>query len=337
MEAMADLWLLVTDAEGHVTSQVGSAPCEVTGLAASDPDLRGLSWREALCAVTGANSLPGQLPAAPLSYRTKSAGGRPLRVLFAPVPWDAAGGSLILLQNAGPAVDVRAQRFSALGMLAAGAAHEMNNLLAVASGWLELALAEAGEGDKDVESLKKAAEAVRQLSGLSHSLLDFARGRAEQAVPVDLHGLVRQVVELVDYQLEKDNVQITTELAGEPLVVTGCQDELSQTLLNLILNARQAMPDGGTICVSTTRGDGWAVIAVRDTGCGISCEVRERVLDPFFSTRRKQGGTGLGLAVCRQVVERHGGVLDLQSELGVGTTVTIRLPMAREGGARVGN
>jgi len=232
--------------------------------------------------------------------------------------------------------DLRAERFCMLGMLAAGAAHEMNNLLTLASGWLELALAEAGEAERSAEPTRKAAEAVRQLSGLSHSLLDFARGRPEQAAPVELGGLVRQVVELVDYQLEKDNVQIRTALAEEPLVVTGSHDELSQVLLNLILNARQAMPGGGTVCISSARSGQWAVIAVEDTGCGMAPGVQKRLFDPFFSTRRKQGGTGLGLAVCKQVVEKHGGGLALESKPGAGTTVTIRLPIAARLGASVG-
>ncbi len=334
---MENFCLLVTDGGGRVTAQVGSLSPDGTGRPGSSRDVRGLGWQKALEGPIGKESLPEELPSEPTSLETTSADGRCVRLWMAPLPSDSGGGNILLLHSGRKTIDLRAQRFSTLGMLAAGAAHEMNNLLTLASGWLELVLGDESAQGWHSDSLRKVEEALQHLSGLSKTLLDFARPQTGQVGRVDLNGLVRRVVELVDYQIEKDNTKLTVELSEVAPLVEGREDELSQTLLNLVMNGCQAMPDGGRLQIFTRCEGEWAVLGVRDTGCGISPEIQKRVFDPFFTTRRREGGTGLGLAVCKRIVEKHGGELALESEPGAGTTVTLRIAAVGEGVLLVGD
>ena len=228
-------------------------------------------------------------------------------------------------------LDPPAQRLLVIGSLAAGVAHETSNLLAIVSGRIELALAEAGEHNGHLLHLKKAGEAIQRLSRLSHTLLDFAGARAGELEPVDINVVVRQVLELIDYQLETNDIRLTCDLDERAVTVMACEAELSEALLNLVINARQAMRCGGDLHVSTRREDGWAGVAVRDTGCGIPRDVVDRVFDRFFTTRGQEGGSGLGLSFCKDTLERHGGELDLESKVGKGTVVTMRIPLLSEG------
>ncbi len=224
-----------------------------------------------------------------------------------------------------------AQRLLVVESLAAGVAHETNNLFTIVSGRIELALAETGEHNGHVQHLKKAREAISQLCALSNNLLNFAGAKTGERKPVDISAVTRQVLELVDYQLEKNDIRLTSDLDGSSGLVRGSEGELSQALLNLIINARQSMPDGGALHVSTRRNGKWVEVAVTDTGCGIPRDAMERVFDRFFTTREQEGGSGLGLSFCKDTVERHGGQLNLESEVGKGTAVTMRIPLLREG------
>jgi len=337
MSGRRGVCLLLTDASGRVTSQVAPAARGRTGQGSGACELLGVSWRKALGGLLRDGSLPRRLPERATWYQARSRGGHAVQVLIAPLSKDAGGGNLILLEGPGERLDTRAHRLMTLGMLALGTAHEMNNLLTLASGWLEFARAGQGEEAEHHEPLRKAAEAIQQLTGLTGSLLDLGRPRADEVAALDVNLLVRQVADLVDYQLEKNGIKLTANIAEEKLVVQGRRAELSQTLLNLIANARQAMPRGGSLQLTTAREGDRAVIQVRDTGCGIPAHVQERVFAPFFSSRKGAGGTGLGLAVCREIAHRHGGELALSSEPGVGTTVALRVPLAREGVPFVGD
>jgi signal transduction histidine kinase len=217
-----------------------------------------------------------------------------------------------------------------LGTLAAGAAHEMNNLLTVMLGWLELLMLEEPPEGKRRERLGNIAEAVEKMGELSSSLLNFARMKSGDFVPVNLNELAQGVAALVDYQLRKDNIEIVAHWTPEAVIVLGNEGELSQTLLNLIQNARQAMPAGGKLWVSTRRDGQSAVLEVEDSGVGIAREIQERIFDPFFTTRRNEGGTGLGLAMCRETLQRHGGEIAVESELGSGALFRMRIPVTAE-------
>jgi two-component system NtrC family sensor kinase len=167
------------------------------------------------------------------------------------------------------------------------------------------------------------------------SLLDFARARPIELHAVDAVAALDEAVSLTQHKLQLQQVLVTKNLDGAA-IVRGDFGQLRQVFVNLILNACDAMPDGGTLAVSSEKTDeGRTVeIAIADTGAGIAPEHLSRIFDPFFTT--KQMGTGLGLSVVYGVVEKHGGSMKAQSRLGEGTTMTVRLPLAGEAAAPAG-
>jgi PAS domain S-box-containing protein len=239
---------------------------------------------------------------------------------------------------------VTSGRLAAVGELAAGIAHEINNPIAfvranltlLRSHWSELAaaldksepdvgretmLAEAEELlAESIEGVDRAAAIVRDVKGFSHA------GRAEREL-ADLNQLLEGVLRVAAPQL-RHRAEIERRYGTIPLVSCAPQ-ELKQVLLNLVLNAAQALRPPGRIRVSTSvePGDpGWAVVAVEDDGCGIAPEHLDRIFDPFFTTKPVGEGTGLGLAISYQIVRNHGGEIALESKPGVGTTARVRVP-----------
>jgi len=225
---------------------------------------------------------------------------------------------------------VEGETVRALGQMASGMAHHLNNLLAVVSGRLQLLLMRAHDPvlRKPLETAERAvgdaAEVVRRVLGFS----------AAQPVPettrVDLNDIAADVIELTRprwqdaAQLRKVMVDIRFE-AGEDVVVAGEPAPLREVLMNLVLNALDAMPDGGCLTVRTWVEDGWVYGSVGDTGTGMSADTRQRALEPFFTTKGPKG-VGLGLSVSLGVVQRHRGEMDIASTEGRGTVVTLRIP-----------
>lgn len=298
------------------------------GAAAGEARREGETWRTALGAFVDLVGVPDVLPCRPWQCTAADAEGRPVAVQFFPMTGAQGDGVAIQVVRRGIVFSRHAQRLHALGMVAAGAAHEMNNLLTVASGWLGLLLADGSVGGPQCECLRKTADSVEQLGRLSMNLLDFARAPAGERVPVDLNEVVRRVAGLVDYQLEKNNIAIRLDLAEGPLSLEGSPGDLAQALLNLVLNARAAMPRGGKLTLATRREADSVLLDVSDTGCGIPDHVRRRLFEPFFTTHGASGGTGLGLSICKEIVQRHGGEISVNSRPGEGACFTIRLPAA---------
>jgi signal transduction histidine kinase len=334
-----DFCLLFVDAEGRVAHRAGSLFNPPPAASDDSQALAGLvgagtiGWRETLAGLLvgdEGSTLPRRIPPSPTSMPVVSRTGQELALHFVPALPVLNGATIILIEKRGEAFSGRLKRLQTLGTLAAGAAHEMNNLLTVMLGWLELLMLEETPESRRFERLKNIAEAVEKMGQLSSSLLNFARMKSGDFSPVDLNELGQGVIALVDYQLRKDNIELVTSWSPEPVAIVGNEGELSQTLLNLIHNARQAMPGGGKLRISTRCDGEWAVLEVKDSGVGIAREIQERIFDPFFTTRRDDGGTGLGLAVCRETVQRHGGELAVESQLGAGALFTMRIPVSRE-------
>jgi signal transduction histidine kinase len=221
---------------------------------------------------------------------------------------------------------VAASRMAAVGELAAGVAHEINNPLTGVLGYSELLL-----DDLDVEDPRRAdvqtirSEAMRARS-IVRALRDFARPRPPQPVPTALDDLVARTVDLVRYSLELSGVIITESYAEMPAIELDPQS-IQQVVLNVVTNAMQAMPDGGTLRVRTAVHGDEAVITIADDGVGMEETVAAQAFVPFFSARRASGAPGLGLSVSLGLVESHHGTIRLHSQPGVGTTVEIRLPL----------
>lgn len=329
MYATEEAAALVVDAAGRVVAWVG-------GLRDAAATRQPCSWREALAAVTDVGGLPDRVPCGPQTYDLRAHDGAHLTMQVVPVAAAGGGGALLLLCRRPilAEADLRRERMSTLGSLAAGAAHEMNNVLTLIFGWLQLMVADETDPEKR-KTLHLVADAADRLGFLTRHLLEFARAPLGKVAPVDVNQALDDVLALVGYQLEKNNIQVRRELdAGLPRI-QGSRAELCHACLNLVLNAMHAMPQGGTLTVRTGAAEGRVVIEIADTGCGMPPEVRQRLFQPFFTTRA--GGTGLGLLVCREIVARHGGEIAVRSEVGKGTVFTLRFPSRVEETANVVN
>lgn len=221
---------------------------------------------------------------------------------------------------------VQASKLGAVGELAAVVAHEVNNPLTGILGYAELLITELPDGDpRREEAAVIRAEAMRARS-IVKALLEFARPRPPRRLPTDLNVLARSTLELVRFRAHETGVQIVERYGDLPCLEVD-PDAFKQVLLNLFNNAFQAMPEGGQLSVSTARDADRVLVVVRDSGRGMDGETRSRIFTPFFSTRAGAGGgAGLGLSVSLQIVEGHGGTIEVESEPGRGAAFSISLP-----------
>jgi two-component system, NtrC family, sensor kinase len=232
----------------------------------------------------------------------------------------------------------RAEKLAAVGRLAAGVVHEINNPLATIAACAESLEKRIEEGafneSPDAEDLREYLGLIRdeafRCKTITNGLLDFSRLRAGQRVPVDVTDVIKATARLVTHQQRGDNIQIVIEAAAGLPSVSGDVGQLQQAVVALATNAIDAMPEGGTLTLRAIRSDSRVLVQVRDTGIGIAPENMTKIFDPFFTTKDVGRGTGLGLAVCYGILSDHGGRLDVRSTLGVGTTFTITLPVADE-------
>jgi two-component system NtrC family sensor kinase len=225
---------------------------------------------------------------------------------------------------------VQSGKLATLGQLAAGVAHEINNPLFAILGLVEFLLREVEPGSKAEERLRLIQDTGLEIKAIVRALLDFARERTDAWSVVSLVEVARQTVELARRTTAGKSVQIVERYPDEPLLVHASSSQLKQIFLNLLANARQAMPDGGVATVEVAREGRWAVARVVDSGHGIDPGVLPRVFEPFFTTRRASGGLGLGLTVSLGIAQAHGGDLAAGSD-GDGATLTLRLPAYEEG------
>jgi two-component system NtrC family sensor kinase len=221
-----------------------------------------------------------------------------------------------------------ASRMAAIGELAAGVAHEVNNPLTGVLGYSELLLQEMPEDDPrrpDVQTIWNEAMRARTIV---RALRDFARPTAPMMIPTDLSDLVTRALDLLRYAAKRANVMIVESHGDLPPIELDPQ-AIQQVLLNVLTNALQAMPEGGTLTLETFRRGPDVVVKIGDTGEGMDEGVSAQAFVPFFTRRQESGATGLGLSASLGLVEIHGGSIHLDSTIGVGTTVEIRLPIAR--------
>jgi PAS domain S-box-containing protein len=291
---------------------------------------------------TARATLSRESPVRAFDVATKRADGRPLNLAvtlsYLPGRDGAPDGMLAIVRDMTSQREIEAQmhqseRLTALGQMAGGIAHDFNNLLQAILGYAQLMARSPGNADvvrRGLDVIEKAAnggaETVRRIQ-------KFARLRPDEPfVTMDLNQVVRDSLAITRPRWEEKKVkggvplQLELELGPVP-VVMGRPAELNEVITNLVLNAIDAMPKGGTLRIRTRLGDHrHAVITVADTGMGMSDEVRKKVFDPFFTTKGEEG-TGLGLSVSHSIVERHGGDLKVDSRTGEGTTFTITLPI----------
>ncbi len=232
------------------------------------------------------------------------------------------------------------ERIKAIGTLAGGIAHDFNNLLMAIGGNISLMLMDKNPADPDYEKLKKIEEYIKNGSNFTKQLLGYARGGKYETRVADINELIRKTGDL--FGRTKKEIAMEFNLSSDLLPVEIDINQMEQVLLNIYINAWQAMPDGGRIVVETKNvelasdslGDfrvkpgKYVGIFVSDTGIGMDRETQRRIFEPFFSTKKREEGNGMGMASAYGIVKNHNGYIDVESEIGVGTTFSIYLPAA---------
>jgi PAS domain S-box-containing protein len=219
-----------------------------------------------------------------------------------------------------------AQKMEAIGRLAYSVAHDFNNLLTIIRSSTSLLLGSTLDWSER-ETVDGIDEAANRASGLIKQLLAFSKLQTVERVPVDLDEMVRDDAGTLA-RLLPEGVHLVLDLAPDVPPVLANRTQLDQVLMNLVVNARDAMPEGGDVTVATRPGQGFAELEVRDTGVGMDVETRSHVFEPFFTT--KDAGTGIGLATVYGIVTATGGTIDVKSEPGKGSSFVVRLPAAQD-------
>jgi two-component system NtrC family sensor kinase len=221
---------------------------------------------------------------------------------------------------------VQSEKLAATGRLAMSLAHEINNPLQAIQNCLHLVLELPLPEDRKIEYLRMAREEVERLSILVQSMLDFYRPARGGPPLANIRAVLDRVLALADQKLRTSQIETVVDCPAEPLLVHAAPDQLGQVFLNLIMNAAEAMEDGGTLHIKAELGQSLIEIRFRDTGAGIPSDILAHIFEPFYTT--KDEGTGLGLAISYTIIERQGGTMQVESEVGRGTQFTVRLPQA---------
>ena len=262
-----------------------------------------------------------------------------LNVAVAPLRTVSKGqtGAIIVLENVTSRVKLeeslqQSEKLSSIGLLAAGVAHEVNTPLTGVSSYTQMLLGMIPETDPKHKLLLKVQKQTERASNIAGNLLNFSRvGNTTEFVEIDINKTLENTLQLLEIQLRKSNVQIVKNYTEFLPKVYGNAGKLQQVFTNLILNARDAIFDGGTITLSTKIEDEDSVIIeVSDDGIGIEPENLNKIYDPFFTTKGVGSGTGLGLAVTYGIVQEHSGTIETISEIGEGTTFRIEFPVAQK-------
>ena len=230
---------------------------------------------------------------------------------------------------------IQAEKLTSLGQLAASIAHEVNNPLSGVLVYTQLLTKKitADEFSKEValDQLSKMESELTRSTRLIRNLLDFARQSPPAFKEVNINNVIDRALDLATHSAELQNIQVIKELNPSLPKLMADFSQLQQVCTNLILNAIQAMPEGGRLILRTSDdSDNQLKVEVQDTGCGISQENMRKLFTPFFTTKGKEKGVGLGLAVVYGIVQRHQGRIEVQSKEGEGTTFTIHLPLYHE-------
>jgi two-component system, NtrC family, sensor kinase len=248
-------------------------------------------------------------------------------------------GRIIIVDDITERMELEAQlaqadKLSSIGLLAAGVAHEVNTPLAVISSYTQM-LAKQVRGDQRVAPLlDKITQQTFRASEIVNGLLNFSRTGAAEFTSLDLNHIIEETLKLLEHQFRTSQVQLQMSLEQDLPPILGNSGKLQQVFLNLFLNAKDAMAAGGTLRVAT-QANGHVAVDVSDTGSGIALEHMQRIYDPFFTTKTtvsegRPRGTGLGLAVSYGIIQEHAGKIQVESQVGSGTTFHLEFPMARK-------
>jgi hypothetical protein len=249
---------------------------------------------------------------------------------------DAAGataGTILIIEDISARVQLEEQlqlseKMASIGLLAAGVAHEVNTPLTGISSFVQMLMEGADPEDPKTRVLEKIEKQTFRAARIVNGLLNLARPAQVESGPVDINAVIADVLSLLDHQLRTSRIQVRKELAPTGPVVLGIEYKLQQVFLNLILNARDAMPKGGWLTIVSRVEGAHAMVEIGDTGSGIPADQLSRIYDPFFTTKEIGKGTGLGLAITYGIVQEHDGTIVCNSAPGQGTRFSLSLPLA---------
>ncbi len=272
-------------------------------------------------------------------FHLRNRAGRPIvvNVSIAPLVGKAGEhiGRLILLDDITQRVRleeqlVQTEKLTSLGLLAAGVAHEVNTPLAVISNYVQMLAKQLPGDDPRHKLIEKIVKQTFRASEIVNNLLNFSRTGAAELTAVDLNTVIEETLSLVTHPFKTAQVSVIRTLESKLPSVLGSNNRLQQVFLNLFMNARDAMPNGGMLEVRTAANNGYVEVEVTDTGIGIPHENLHRIFDPFFTTKSSGRGTGLGLSVSYGIIKEHAGKIEVRSTPGKGTSFRLEFPAARK-------
>jgi PAS domain S-box-containing protein len=243
----------------------------------------------------------------------------------------ATAGTIVIVEDVTARVQLEEQlrlseKMASIGLLAAGVAHEVNTPLTGISSFTQMLLEGADPQDPKTRLLEKIERQTFRAAKIVNGLLTLSRPRSSDRSSFDVNVVIADVLSLLEHQFETHRIRLRRELSESPVVVLGLEHKLQQVFLNLFLNARDAMPKGGWLSITTRTDGNRAIVEVSDTGSGIPSEYLARIYDPFFTTKAIGQGTGLGLSITYGIVREHEGTIECESGTGQGTRFILSFP-----------
>lgn len=272
-------------------------------------------------------------------FRLRTADGRHLIVNLSAAPLlgkdDQVIGRLLIMNDLTERVSletqlVQAEKLSSIGLLAAGVAHEVNTPLAVITSQAQMLMKQIPVDDPRSRTLDKIIKQSFRASEIVNNLLKFSRVSGSEHSELDLNKLIRETLSLVEPMLKASKITLNAQLDSDLPLVFGNSGKLQQVFMNLIMNARDAMPRGGELTLATESENSTVLVEVSDNGVGISADHLDKIFDPFFTTKSTSRGTGLGLAVTYGIIREHAGKIRVESTVGQGTSFRLEFPTARK-------
>jgi hypothetical protein len=332
--------ILVIDSSGRITTW-NSALEEMLGISREEAlggDARRIfneEMVETIRAVTGTSGWVVGDVRHLYKFRTLRRDDRSIVINLSLAPFEdtahTLAGTLVVVEDVTDRVKLEDQlqqsdKLSSIGLLAAGVAHEVNTPLAGISSYTQMLLGQFAEGDPKQRVLQKIHAQTQRASDIVNNLLNFSRTSGADFAPLDVNRVLEDTLQLLEVQMRRSELVVVRTFAEDLPEAYGNAGKLQQVFMNLILNARDAMPSGGELAIETEAADHMLVVRVRDSGIGIAPENITKIYDPFYTTKGVGQGTGLGLAVSYGIVQEHSGRIFVESSPGQGTTFTIKLP-----------
>ena len=272
-------------------------------------------------------------------FRLRNAEDRPLILNLSVVPLigkeDQVIGRLLIFTDLTERVNLedqlmQAEKLSSIGLLAAGIAHEVNTPLAVITSNAQMMMRQMDPDDPRTKTLDKIIAQAFRASEIANNLLKFSRVGGSECADLDVNRVISESLSLVEPMLKAARISVNSQLKASLPAVYGNIGKLQQVFMNLIMNARDAMPRGGELTITTEAEDSTVHVEVSDNGVGIPAEHLNKIFDPFFTTKATSRGTGLGLAVTYGIIQEHSGSIQVDSVVGRGTTFRLEFPAVRK-------